>query len=74
MIKLELNKNEIRALKMLLDNSFLTCSYGCIYEEMTESKKDCNECEFTEVIRSIKDKFDHENSSYENEQAILNTI
>lgn len=73
MLKLKLNKNETRALKEAL-NCVEICSSGCVYEEMTKSKKDCDECKFTHAINSILDQISYNESSYENEQAILNTV
>lgn len=59
MIKLNLTNKESKALKELIYNSN-ACSSGCIYPHMQESKKDCDECEFTKSIHSITKKIDGE--------------
>lgn len=51
---IKLSKKEIRALREQL--SVNACSSGCAFEEMQMSKKDCDECEFPELIRSIEEK------------------
>lgn len=55
MNKLDFTKKEIKALRELIGNS-RACSCGCVYTEMEKSKKDCDECEFTQSINSISDK------------------
>jgi len=49
-----LTANEIKALKAQLFAN--PCSSGCVYEEMQNSKKDCNECKFTKDIESFCEK------------------
>lgn len=49
-----LTAKEIRALEAQL---FINpCSSGCVYEEMQNSKKDCDKCPFTKAIESICEK------------------
>lgn len=50
-------KGEIRALEGLLYSNN-ACNSGCIYPEMEKSKKDCDECKFTEDINSILNKIE----------------
>lgn len=51
---IKLTNKEIRALtEQLYANA---CSSGCAFEEMEDSKKDCDECEFPKLLRSIEDK------------------
>lgn len=50
-----ISKNEERALSEILW-SISACSNGCCYEEMEKSKKDCDECLFTEAIWSLRKK------------------
>lgn len=51
---LQLTSKELRALKEILFAN--PCNSGCAYEEMQNSKKDCDNCEFTKSIHSILDK------------------
>ena len=55
MMNILLNKNEERAFSELLWG-ISACSSGCYYEEMEKSKKDCDECPFTEAIWSLREK------------------
>lgn len=48
--------DEINAIQELVLISNKACSSGCVYEHMQNSNKDCNECEFTRLMRSISDK------------------
>jgi hypothetical protein len=54
---LKLTSKEEKALIELITNSN-PCSSGCVYENMQDSKKDCDECEYTESINSISNKLD----------------
>ncbi len=54
-MNISLNENEERALSEILW-SVSACSSGCCYEEMEKSKKDCDECPFTEAIWSLREK------------------
>lgn len=46
-----LTKQEIRALEAQL---FVNpCSSSCVYEEMQNSKKNCDECQFIKNIDSV---------------------
>lgn len=54
MKRIELTQNELRALEYLLYTK--PCSSGCVYEEMQNSSRDCNECAFTQAIDSLIDK------------------
>lgn len=49
-----LTAKEIKALTcQLFANS---CSSGCVYEKMQNSKKNCDDCEFTKDIHSVRNK------------------
>lgn len=48
---IKLTAKEIRALKEQLDAN--ACSSGCAFEEMQRSRKNCDECEFPQLIESI---------------------
>lgn len=54
MKEIKLSKNEIRALKELLETN--ACESGCVYNEMVKSRKDCDECNFTKAVQSIMNK------------------
>jgi hypothetical protein len=56
---LKLTSKEEKALIELIANSN-TCRNGCVYENMQNSKKDCDECEFTGSIDSISNKLEGE--------------
>lgn len=49
---------EINALWHLLWVSNRACSSGCVIESMETSKKNCDECEFTRAVYSIKNKIE----------------
>ena len=53
---LKITAKEERALRELLNNSFKCCNSGCVYSEMQNSRKNCEECNFTLSINSILDK------------------
>lgn len=57
MRNVEFDDNEIRAMKELLFAENV-CSAGCIYDEMRNSKKDCDECDYKKAIWSLIDKFE----------------
>lgn len=49
-------EKELRALKEVVFYGYLICSDGCVYPQMQNSKKDCDECEFTININNILGK------------------
>lgn len=51
---IKLTSKEIRALKEQLNAN--ACSSGCAFEEMQNSKKSCDECDFRASILSIIEK------------------
>ncbi|HBF0668637.1 TPA: hypothetical protein KR288_002485 [Clostridioides difficile] len=51
---IELNQNEIRAIDAYLSSN--PCKSGCVYDEMRNSRKDCEECELESVRISILEK------------------
>lgn len=51
---IKLTAKEIRALKEQLWAN--ACSSGCAFSEMQRSRKDCDECDFPKLIRSIEEK------------------
>ena len=53
---LKLNKNELRALKLLLENSIKCCGSCCAYPEMQNNKKGCDNCLFEKAVESIEEK------------------
>lgn len=57
MIMLQFTNKELKALNELIQNGNPCCS-GCIYPKMQNSKKDCNECEYTKSINSIVNKLE----------------
>jgi len=54
-MNISLTENEERALSEILW-SISACIGGCCYEEMEKSKKNCDECPFTEAIWSLRKK------------------
>ena len=57
MKNIKFSKEEIRALKVMLDTN--TCRSGCAFSEMQNSKKDCDDCELTKLKISISKKIDY---------------
>ena len=55
-MKIDLNKNELEVLKILLDNSIATCRSGCVYPEIQDSRIECRECKYTKGIERLRDK------------------
>lgn len=53
MFKLELNEEELRAIETSLDNAYQVCSCGCVYPEMTNSPKECDECSFVLTVDKL---------------------
>ncbi|HBF7094276.1 TPA: hypothetical protein STX52_003239 [Clostridioides difficile] len=51
---IELNQNEIRAIDAYLPSN--PCKRGCAYDEMRNSRKDCEECELESARISILEK------------------
>ncbi|HBE8132708.1 TPA: hypothetical protein KRH68_000746 [Clostridioides difficile] len=51
---IELNQNEIRAIDAYLSSNL--CKRGCAYDEMRNSRKDCEECELESARISILEK------------------
>ncbi|EGT4117231.1 hypothetical protein C4071_00640 [Clostridioides difficile] len=51
---IELNQNEIRAIDAYLSSN--PCKRGCAYDEMRNSRKDCEECELESARISILEK------------------
>lgn len=58
MESIELSKSEVESLSLLLWFSEKACSSGCIYQDMENSKLDCNDCRYTKDIESIISKLD----------------
>lgn len=50
----ELNQNEIRAINTYMSSN--PCRSGCAYDEMQNSKKDCDKCELEKAKISILEK------------------
>lgn len=57
MKKIELTKNEVRALKILLVDG-RACNASCAYEEMQDSAWGCTRCEYYNAIHSILEKLE----------------
>lgn len=53
---LELNSKERRALEALLNYSYAACRNGCVYPEMQNSKKGCDNCQFVRDVDSLINK------------------
>ncbi len=49
-------EEEICQIEILYNHK--TCSYGCIFEEMINSKKDCDECKLTKSVYSVLEKLE----------------
>ncbi len=54
-MNLTIDENETRALFELIDNCN-ACDGGCCYAECEEADIDCDECEFTKAIWSVRNK------------------
>ena len=62
MLKLKLNKEETRAIGILLDNAHEVCRCGCVYSEMSRSRKSCDECHFTLTVEKLIERINEENN------------
>jgi len=55
MKNIQLDENEIRALKILLVDGN-GCACNCAYEEMRSKPEGCDECEYNNALYSMMDK------------------
>ncbi|MCC0669149.1 hypothetical protein [Clostridioides sp. ZZV14-6153] len=53
---LELNQNEIRAIDAYMSSN--PCRSGCVYDEMQNSRKNCDKCKLKSARISILEKLD----------------
>lgn len=53
---LELNKNQLRALSYLINEN--PCSCECCYEEMLNSRKECEDCKFQKAQYELMEKIE----------------
>ena len=60
MLKLKLNKEETRVIGILLDNAHKVCRCGCVYPEMSRSRKSCDECPFTLTVEKLIERINEE--------------
>lgn len=60
MLNLKLNKEETRAIETLLDNAYKICRCGCVYPEMSRSRKSCDECPFTLTVEKLIERINEE--------------
>lgn len=51
---LEFTDGEVRAIRKLLGLN--ACSAGCAFEEIQDTDIQCDECEFPQLLNSIKEK------------------
>lgn len=55
MIQIELTPHELRALRALLADGN-PCRSGCVFEEMSVSKIECDRCPFTDALYALEEK------------------
>lgn len=53
-MNIKFTAEEIKALKCIIDVN--PCTAGCVYPEMQDNKKDCDDCPFSKAIYSIEQK------------------
>lgn len=58
MRNIKLTNNEIRALKIILEETN-ACESGCAYPEMRNSRKSCNMCDFTKAVKNMLNKIEN---------------
>ena len=57
---LKLTEEEIKVLDIIMIDAFVTCSCGCITEEIQKNDDiNCDNCPFASAVRSIRKKVDN---------------